>query len=154
MAASNPTEVTIPKIGAHSSLIALGLNPDETVQVPPVTQPMQAGWYDKAPTPGEVGPAIILGHVDGDHKPGIFFKLKEMTAGDEILVNRSDGTKARFVVDRVKQVSKDSFPTDEVYGDTTRPELRLITCGGVFDKDARSYKDNIIVFATLQPAKS
>ncbi|ALG13666.1 class F sortase [Kibdelosporangium phytohabitans] len=152
LSASTPTEVSIPKIGAHSTLVPLGLNPDETVQVPPVTQPMQAGWYDKAPTPGEIGPAVILGHVDGDHKPGIFYKLKEMAAGDEIFVSRSDGTKVRFVADRVKQVSKDAFPTDEVYGDTTKPELRLITCGGVFDKGARSYKDNIIVFATMQPA--
>ncbi|WP_396279133.1 class F sortase [Kibdelosporangium aridum] len=150
--ASVPTQISIPKIGAQSSLIALGLNPDQTVEVPPVTQPMQAGWYDKAPTPGEVGPAIILGHVDGNHKPGIFYRLKEMAAGDEILVTRTDGTKAKFLVDRVKQVSKSEFPTDEVYGDTTKPELRLITCGGVFDKDARSYKDNIIVFASLVPS--
>ncbi|SMC86217.1 class F sortase [Kibdelosporangium aridum] len=150
--ASVPTQISIPKIGAQSSLIALGLNPDQTVEVPPVTQPMQAGWYDKAPTPGELGPAIILGHVDGNHKPGIFYRLKEMAAGDEILVTRTDGTKAKFLVDRVKQVSKSEFPTDEVYGDTTKPELRLITCGGVFDKDARSYKDNIIVFASLVPS--
>jgi LPXTG-site transpeptidase (sortase) family protein len=147
--ASRPTEITIPKLQAKSTLIPLGLNADQTVQVPPVTQPMQAGWYDKAPTPGEIGPAVILGHVDGNHQPGIFFKLKEMAAGDEILVSRQDGVVARFVVDRVDQVSKEAFPTDQVYGDTAKPELRLITCGGVFDKSARSYKDNIIVYATL-----
>jgi sortase (surface protein transpeptidase) len=149
--ASPPTEISIPKIGVRSSLVALGLNADRTIQVPPVEQPMQAGWYDKAPTPGEIGPAVILGHVDGAKKPGIFFRLKEMAAGDEILVSRQDGSTARFTATRVEQVSKKDFPTDLVYGDTAGPELRLITCGGVFDHSARSYKDNIIVFATLVP---
>jgi LPXTG-site transpeptidase (sortase) family protein len=148
--ASAPTEVSIPKIGAKSSLVPLGLNPDRTIQVPPVEQPMQAGWYDKAPTPGEAGPAIILGHVDGNKKPGIFYRLKEMAAGDEVLVSRQDGSTARFKVTKVDQVSKQDFPTEEVYGNTEGPELRLITCGGVFDHSAKSYQDNIIVFATLE----
>jgi LPXTG-site transpeptidase (sortase) family protein len=147
--ASPPTEIFIPKINAKSSLVSLGLNPDETIEVPPVSQPMQAGWFSKAPTPGEVGPAVILGHVDGNKQPGIFYRLKEMAAGDEIMVSRTDGTTAKFVVDRVEKVSKSDFPTDKVYGDTSEPELRLITCGGEFDKAAHSYKDNIIVFAKL-----
>jgi LPXTG-site transpeptidase (sortase) family protein len=152
--ASPPTEISIPKIGATSSLVALGLNADRTIQVPPVEQPMQAGWYDKAPTPGEIGPAVILGHVDGNKKPGIFFRLKEMAVGDEVLVTRQDGSTARFKVTRVEQVSKKDFPTDLVYGNTEGPELRLITCGGVFDHSARSYKDNVIVFATLVPPQA
>ncbi|MEV4319344.1 class F sortase [Actinocrispum sp. NPDC049592] len=144
-----PSEVSLPRIGAKSSLIPLGLNEDKTVQVPPVSQPMQAGWYDKAPAPGEVGPAVILGHVDGDHKPGIFYRLKEMAAGDDILVTRKDGKTLKFVVYNVAKVSKKDFPTDEVYGDTDGPELRVITCGGEFDRSAHSYKDNVIVFAKL-----
>ncbi|GAB3909895.1 class F sortase [Kibdelosporangium lantanae] len=147
--ASPPTEVEIPKIGAKSSLVSLDLNADGTVQVPPVSTPMQAGWYDKAPTPGETGPAVILGHVDGNKQPGILFRLKDVAKGDDVLVTRQDGRHLRFVVDRVEQVAKDAFPTDEVYGDTTGPELRLITCGGVFDHAAHSYKDNIVVFAKL-----
>jgi hypothetical protein len=147
--ASRPTEVRIPKIGATSSLIPLGLNADETIQVPPVTQPMQAGWYNQAPTPGEVGPAIILGHVDGNKQPGIFFRLKELGPGDAVEVSREDGSVARFIVYSVKRVAKKDFPTDEVYGDTEGAELRLITCGGVFDRNARSYQDNIIAFAKL-----
>ncbi|MFD1049297.1 class F sortase, partial [Kibdelosporangium lantanae] len=144
-----PTSVEIPKIGAKSSLVSLDLNADGTVQVPPVSTPMQAGWYDKAPTPGETGPAVILGHVDGNKQPGILFRLKDVAKGDDVLVTRQDGRHLRFVVDRVEQVAKDAFPTDEVYGDTTGPELRLITCGGVFDHAAHSYKDNIVVFAKL-----
>ncbi|WP_439661706.1 class F sortase [Lentzea sp. HUAS TT2] len=146
---SEPTEVRIPKIGARSSLVPLGLNPDETVEVPPVEQPMQAGWYKHARTPGEPGPAVLLGHVDGNKQPGIFFRLKELAEGDEVEVSRKDGTTARFHVRRTEQIAKDSFPTDAVYGETDEPELRLITCGGGFDQAAHSYRDNIIVYATL-----
>ncbi|XVV03032.1 class F sortase [Actinosynnema sp. CA-248983] len=144
-----PTEVVIPKIGARSTLIPLGLNPDETIEVPPVEQPMQAGWYTHARAPGEPGPAIILGHVDGNSQPGIFHRLKELAPGDTVDVARADGTTARFAVVRVDQVPKERFPTDAVYGDTPDPVLRLITCGGVFDRSARSYQDNVIVYAKL-----
>lgn len=149
MLPSEPTEVRIPKIGAKSSLIPLGLNPDGTVEVPPVEQPMQAGWYQLARTPGETGPAVLLGHVDGKSRPGIFYRLRELAQGDEIEVSRKDGTTARFQVTRTEQIAKDRFPTDAVYGDTNVPELRLITCGGSFDEAARSYRDNIIVYAKL-----
>ncbi|SMC68465.1 class F sortase [Lentzea albidocapillata] len=146
---SEPVEVRIPKIGAKSSLVPLGLNPDETIEVPPVEQPMQAGWYRLARTPGEVGPAVILGHVDGNKQPGIFFRLKELAEGDEVEVSRKDGSTARFRVRATEQIAKSSFPTEAVYGDTGEPELRLITCGGGYDQANRSYRDNIIVYATL-----
>lgn len=110
---------------------------------------MQAGWYRFARTPGESGPAVILGHVDGNSQPGIFHRLRELVPGDEIEVSRKDGVTARFVVRHVEQIAKDHFPTDAVYGDTADPELRLITCGGSFDRSARSYLDNIIVYANL-----
>ena len=146
---SEPTEIRIPKIDAVSSLVPLGLNADETVEVPPVEQPMQAGWYRFARTPGEAGPAVVLGHVDGNKLPGIFFRLKELVEGDEIVVSRKDGTTAHFRVYKKEQITKDSFPAEAVYGDTDVPELRLITCGGSFDQAARSYRDNVIVYATL-----
>lgn len=145
----DPAEVVIPKIGARSTLVPLGLNPDETIEVPPVEQPMQAGWYVHARAPGEPGPAIILGHVDGNSQPGIFLRLKELAPGDGIDVTRADGSTVRFAVVRVDQVPKERFPTDAVYGDTPDPVLRLITCGGVFDRSARSYQDNVIVYAKL-----
>lgn len=146
---SEPAWLDVPAIDARSSLIPLGLNPDRTVAVPPVHEPMQAGWYRYSPTPGEPGPAVILGHVNGDGKDGIFVRLHELKRGDEIRVGREDGTVARFTVKRMAQVPKDRFPTEDVYGDTAGPELRLITCGGPFDETARSYRDNIIAFATF-----
>ena len=110
---------------------------------------MQAGWYALGPKPGEIGAAVIVGHVDGDHSEGIFFQLHEVQPGDEILVNRRDSATARFVVDHVERVPKSDFPTERVYGSTGRPELRVITCGGPFDPEARSYRDNVIVYAVL-----
>ncbi|MEU3625443.1 class F sortase [Amycolatopsis coloradensis] len=149
MAKADPVSIDVPKIEAKSSLVPLGLNADNTVEVPPVTQPMQAGWYVHGPTPGEVGPSVILGHVDGNKQKGIFFRLKELAPGDQVSIARKDGTTAEFAVTKVERVAKDKFPTDAVYGDTTEPELRLITCGGVFDKASHNYLDNIIVFARL-----
>lgn len=144
-----PTEIEIPRIDATSSLVELGLNADRTVEVPPIQTPLQAGWFTGAPRPGAPGPAVVLGHVNGGGQAGIFARLHELAEGDEVLVRRTDGTSARFTVTRVDQVPKEHFPTEEVYGDTTGPELRLITCGGSFDRDADSYRDNVIVYATL-----
>ena len=146
---SDPVSVDIPKIHAKSSLIPLGLNPDQSIQVPPVSTPLQAGWYTKGPAPGDLGPAVILGHVDGGGQEGIFFRLHELTQGDQVFVARKDGTTAKFVVDHVDKVSKDSFPTDQVYGNTSDAELRLITCGGTFNRATGNYVDNIIVYAKL-----
>jgi len=144
-----PTAVSIPKIGAQSSLLAVTVDKDDKINVPSVHTPMQAAWYRLSPVPGDVGPAIVLGHVDGDKKPGIFYRLKDLTPGDEIDIERSDGQKLKFVVDHKDEVPKEQFPTEAVYGNTDKPQLRLITCGGAFDHAVHSYKDNIIVYANL-----
>lgn len=144
-----PTSVSIPKIEADSSLIAVAVNTRGELAVPPADNPMQAAWYRLSPVPGEVGPAILLGHVDGGGEPGIFNRLHELAEGDEILVERSDGESLRFVVDHTVQVPKERFPTEAVYGNTDKPQLRLITCGGVFDRAEHSYEDNVIVYANL-----
>ena len=148
---SAPTRLDIPAIGVHSDLLGLGLNPDGTVEVPPYAENSQAGWYTHSPTPGALGPAVILGHVDSaQFGPGIFFKLGALRTGDLIQVSRADGTIAAFRVDQVSAYPKSDFPTSAVYGDTNVPALRLITCGGTFDQRAHSYEDNIVVFASLQ----
>lgn len=148
---SEPTTLDIPTIGVHSSLVTLGLNPDQTVQVPPVTTPMQAGWYEYGPTPGEIGPAVILGHVDGNKHPGVFYRLHELSAGAEVRVTRTDGRTITFQVQRIQQTTKETFPTHTVYDDTTDAELRLITCGGAFNRTTHNYLDNIIIYATMLP---
>ncbi len=147
---ADPVSVSVPSIGVTSELLDLGLNDDGTVEVPPLEADDKAGWYERGPAPGAVGPAVILGHVDSaEHGPGIFFDLGALAAGDEIEVGRADGSVAVFAVDRVEVHAKDDFPTIDVYGNTDDAQLRLITCGGAFDPGARSYEDNVIAFATL-----
>ncbi|WP_243737483.1 class F sortase [Blastococcus xanthinilyticus] len=148
--AAPPVAVTIPAIDVSSELMRLGLNDDGTVEVPPLEADDRAGWYERGPAPGAVGPAVILGHVDSAaHGPGIFFDLGALEPGSEVEVTRADGTVAVFRVDRVERHPKDDFPTIEVYGNTDDAQLRLITCGGDFDSGARSYTDNVIAFASL-----
>ncbi len=147
---ARPVAVDVPAIGVTSDLLRLGLNPDGTVEVPPLGPDDQAGWYGNGPAPGAVGPAVLLGHVDSaEHGPGVFYDLGALEPGDEVTVTREDGTVAVFAVDRVERHPKDDFPTIDVYGDTDDAQLRLITCGGAFDPGAGSYEDNVIAFATL-----
>jgi sortase (surface protein transpeptidase) len=147
MPASAPVRVQIPSIGVDSELMDLGLQADGTLEVPPSGFP--AGWYTGAPTPGELGPAVIAGHVSWAGQPGVFFDLRHLSPGDEIVVTRKDGSMALFRVTRVEQFAKDEFPTQAVYGNLDHAGLRLITCGGEFDRQVRSYNDNIVVFAEL-----
>jgi sortase (surface protein transpeptidase) len=147
MAASTPVRVQIPAIGVNSGLMALGLQADGTLQVPPSGFP--AGWYTGAPTPGQLGPAIIVGHIDWGGHEGVFYHLRDLRPGDEVAVARVDGTTATFRVTQVQEYPKRSFPTNAVYGDINHPGLRLITCGGAFDQQAHSYVDDTVVYADL-----
>jgi hypothetical protein len=147
LARSAPVRVHIPAIGVDSALMQLGLQADGSLQVPPSGFP--AGWYTGAPTPGELGPAILAGHVDWGGQPGVFYHLRDLQPGAEVTVTRQDGSATVFRVTQVKQYPKDEFPTDAVYGDLDHPGLRLITCGGSFDRETRNYDDNIIAFADL-----
>ena len=144
-AAAAPLRVRIPSIGVDSPLAGLGVD-DEGVLVPPGDFD-RAGWFSGGPVPGDVGPSVIAGHVDSQDGPAVFFRLRDLVAGDAILVDRADGTTARFIVSATDRYAKDAFPTAEVYGPTPDAQLRLITCGGSFDQDARSYLDNVVVFA-------
>jgi sortase (surface protein transpeptidase) len=144
---SRPVRVQIPALGVTSRVMHLGLKGDGSMEVPPGAYPV--GWYDGSPTPGELGPSVLAGHVDWAGKPGAFFGLRELRPGDRVVVDRADGTSATFEVDKVEKRAKDHFPTDEVYGDIDHAGLRLITCGGAFDSDSGDYLDNVIAFASL-----
>lgn len=145
-----PVSVAVPGIGVDSPLLRLGLTTDGSLEVPTVEESKTAGWYALGPAPGDPGPAVIVGHVDGGGEPGVFFALHRVSVGAEVLVHREDGSELRFVVDRVREVAKAAFPTDEVYGWTERPELRLVTCGGSFDRARGSYRSNVLIFAHLE----
>lgn len=150
LARSVPTHLDIPAIGVHSPLPGLGLAADGTVQVPPLGCHSHAGWYKYSPTPGQEGPAIILGHIDSAAcGPGVFFHLGDLRQRDTVSITLADHTVAVFAVERVVEYRKAHFPTLAVYGNTDHAALRLITCGGKFDPSKRSYESNIVAYAAL-----
>jgi sortase (surface protein transpeptidase) len=126
--------------------MALGLRSDGSMQVPPGGFP--AGWYTGGPTPGELGPSVIAGHID-TNGPGVFYRLRNVTPGDRVRVTRADGEKVVFRVTRVARFPKNQFPTHQVYGNINHAALRLITCGGTFNSRSGHYEDNLVVFADL-----
>lgn len=145
---SPPIEVAIPVIGVRSRLVGLRLNDAGALQAP--TDFSVAGWYRDGSAPGDPGvPAIIAGHVDSRSGPGVFFRLAEVRPGDVIFVRRADGTNVRFVVYQATSYPKDSFPTTTVYRAHQTPELRLVTCTGVFDRRTEHYESNRVVFARI-----
>jgi len=148
---STPVRIEVPSIGVSSGLLALGLRPDGAMAVPPSGFP--AGWFTGGPTPGELGPAVIVGHVDWAGRLGVFGRLRSLAPGAQVAVDRRDGTTAVFRVSRVVEVSKQRFPTAAVYGNTDHAALRLITCGGAFDHGVHSYQDNIVAFADLESVR-
>ncbi len=150
MAKSTPTHITISSQNIDADLVSVGLNADGSLETPPVLD-WTAGWYRYSPTPGELGPAVIVGHVDSFEDISVFWNLRYVTAGDVIDVAREDGSIAHFKVTQLAQYDQDSFPTETVYGNTKQAELRVITCGGEFDATTGHYTENTVVFATLIP---
>ena len=133
---SPPVRVEIPAIGVSSPLVRLGLNPDGTMQVPGDFQ--VAGWFTGGPQPGQLGPAVIAGHVDSRTGPAVFYRLRDLRPGDQVRVVRADRLVVRFRVESLARYPKDSLPDAAVFGATTAPVLRLITCAGTFDRARRS----------------
>ncbi|MFD3533962.1 class F sortase [Streptomyces sp. NPDC058664] len=151
LARSLPVRVQLPAAGVDTgptrSVLALGLAADGTIEVPSVADADRIGWYDKGVTPGETGPAVLIGHFDTARGPAVLKDVSRVRIGDEITVTRADGTRAVFRVRELEQVDKKTFPTAKVYGDTRRPELRVVTCGGELVDGHRP--DNIILYADL-----
>jgi sortase (surface protein transpeptidase) len=145
---SAPVRIQIPVIGASAPVDPLGLNRDGSLAVPKDFG--RAGYYTGRPTPGEIGPAIIVAHVDSKAGPAVFYRLRDLDPGDEVRVTRADRSEVVFVVDRVEQHPKNRFPTETVYAPTPDATLRLITCGGSFDRSSGHYRDNVIAFAHLK----
>ena len=144
-APSPPRRVSIPRLKIDTPLINLGLLKDGELEVPAAFD--IAGWHSNGAAPGDIGPAVIVGHVDSYNGPGIFYRVRELKVGEKITVDRADGSRVVFEVYGKEIVPKDKFPTDKVYGDTEGAELRLLTCGGRFNNKTKSYTDNVLVFA-------
>lgn len=142
---ASPVALRIPAIGVSTGLVELGVDASGALKAP--DGPDVAGWFAAGPVPGDLGPAVLAGHIDSKAGPAVFFLLEKLRANDEIQVDRSDGRTVVFRVTTVRTFPKSAFPTEEVYGPTPLPELRLVTCGGPFDRAGGRYLDNVIVHA-------
>ncbi len=143
-AVGDPISIAIPSIDVDSVLVQAGVLADGTVAVPP--DPAIAGWFTGGPKPGERGPAVIMGHVDSKKSgPGVFYRLVDIQVGAEVTITTTT-TPLKFVVQSVDRFPKNQFPTQLVYGSVPQPALRLITCGGSFDRSIGHYRDNVVAF--------
>jgi sortase (surface protein transpeptidase) len=151
LTASEPVSLSIPAIGVQTPLLHLGQTPQGSLAVPaPGPDYNKAAWYQNSPPPGSLGPAVLVGHIDSAAEgPSVFFYLGGLHPRDTVRVTRADGSVAVFAVDEVRRFHKKDFPTQLVYGNTDHAALRIITCGGAFDRDSGSYVDNTIVLASL-----
>ncbi|MFI8454994.1 class F sortase [Kitasatospora sp. NPDC085464] len=148
--ASKPTRLRIPQIAVDAPFTELTLNAAGQLNAPPPDDKNLVGWYRDGVTPGERGSAVVAGHVDTTKGPAVFLLLSLLLPGNKVEVSRADGTVAVFTVDSVETFAKDAFPDQKVYGKTPDAQLRLITCGGTYDKKKRDYLDNVVVFAHLE----
>ncbi|WP_426569789.1 class F sortase [Streptomyces canus] len=145
---SRATTLRVPSLGIEAPIVGLGLGPGRELETPPLDRPKVVGWYEDGPTPGERGTAIAVGHRDTKTGPAVFAGLAHVSSGSRIEARRADGRTAVYTVDRVKVFDKAGFPDKEVYGPRGRPELRVLTCGGFFDRRT-GYTSNVVVFAHL-----
>lgn len=145
---SAPTRVDIPSIDVHAPLTDLDLDYRGDFEVPAAWRPHEAGWFEPGPTPGEFGPTVLLGHVDTERSgPAVFYEVEELDEGDRIEVTREDGVVVAFAVTAVESYEKRDLPYEDVFGVEPVPALRLITCGGEFDRGSGGYTENLVIFA-------
>ncbi|MFJ5773567.1 class F sortase [Streptomyces sp. NPDC093094] len=146
-----PQRIDIPHLGIQAPVVPRGLDGEGAVEPPPLDQPGVVGWYAAGAAPGAPGTAVLVGHVDTETRPAVFYKVSALVPGETVRVTRDDGTVAEFTVDDIDVVARDRFDARQAYGprQAGRAELRLITCGGTFDRASRSYTANVIVSAYL-----
>jgi sortase (surface protein transpeptidase) len=146
LAASEPNRIQIPAINLDATVESVGLDANGVLQVP---DRWIAGWYNGSPTPGEIGPAVIDGHVDSIYGTAVFFYLKNLKPSDKIMISRNDGSVVTFNVEKIDSYDQNNFPTQTVYGNINYPGLRLITCDGTFNYETRHYSNNLVVYARM-----
>ncbi|MFB8104548.1 MULTISPECIES: class F sortase [Streptomyces] len=150
-----PRSVEVPSVGIDAPVVRRGLDKDGAIDPPPYDLPQTAGWYGKGTEPGAEGPALLVGHVDTETRPAVFYGLSAVRPGEKVKVVGEDGSVAEFTVDDVQVVTRERFDAKKAYGPRVdgRAELRLITCGGTYDKKSRSYTANVVVSAYLTGAR-
>jgi Sortase domain len=150
MERSTPTRISIPSINVSAPIMPVGLAADGTIGTPPLSNSNLAGWYEGGPAPGQDGPAVIVGHVDGPNGESVFYRLGSLKPGETVQLTLANHRTAIFSIYSVEAYPKGEFPGQRIYGDYTRPGLRLITCGGRFVGGSTGYADNVVAYATLK----
>ncbi|MFF8943854.1 class F sortase [Streptomyces sp. NPDC014864] len=148
MSRSRATSLRIPSLGIDAPVMGVRIDGKRQLGTPPVDKPKLVGWYEQGPTPGESGTAVAVGHRDTTTGAAVFAALGQVAPGSRVEARRADGRTAVYTVDKVRVFDKSRFPDKEVYGPSRRPELRIITCGGLFTRRA-GYSSNVVVFAHL-----
>jgi Sortase domain len=151
---SRPTRIKIESLDVDAPVHRVGIAEDGSIEVPSVKLRNEAGWYEEGPTPGQFGPSIMVGHVDTRTGPAVFHRLRDVRPGARIEITRRDRSVAVFEVNTIESFDKSALPVERVYGDFSRPGLRLITCGGRWVGGDTGYADNVIVFASLVAARN
>ncbi|MGA5216536.1 class F sortase [Streptomyces cinereoruber] len=151
LAPAEPRRVEVPSLGVDAPVVARGLDATGAVDPPPFATPNAVGWFGPGTQPGAAGAALFVGHVDTETRPAVFYGLSAARPGAKVLVTRADGSVAEFTVDDVQVFPREDFDATKVYGprEPGRAELRLITCGGTFDREAGTYTANVVVSAYL-----
>jgi LPXTG-site transpeptidase (sortase) family protein len=142
-----PARIKIASLKIDAPVVDLGLNIDGTLEVP--KRDNDVGWYTQSPTPGAMGPSVMVGHLDSARGTAIFYNLKNLKAGDQFQIVREDGSVANFKVDNSETYAQDNFPTAKVYGNLNYAGIRLITCSGTYSRIKGHYSDNLVVYGTL-----
>ncbi|GAB2885785.1 class F sortase [Nocardioides pacificus] len=151
---ARPRHLRIPEIGVSTRLLSLGLNADDSVEVPSDEQALLAGWYDQGTIPGQPGSAVILGHVDSTSGPAVFHRLADLRTGSAVEVALADGSMARFRVTHVETYANADFPAQSVYaGSPGRTTLNLVTCGGVYDAQRGGWQSNVVAYTELDTTR-
>ncbi|MFF4522751.1 class F sortase [Streptomyces bluensis] len=150
---SAPERLSIPQIGVNAPFTDLSIGASGQLNPPPADDTNLVGWFRGGASPGERGTSIVVGHVDTKTGPAVFSRLEALRPGSTVRIMRADGIVARFKVDSVDAFSKADFPNKRVYADASSPELRLITCGGAYNRSTREYEENVVVFAHLDSAQ-
>ncbi|SCF79501.1 class F sortase [Streptomyces sp. Ncost-T10-10d] len=154
MSRSVPTRLQIPSLAVKAPFTGLSIGADGRLNPPPPNDSNLVGWFKGGVTPGERGAAIVAGHVDTTTGPAVFLQLQFLKPGSTVDITRADGSVATFKVDSVETFSKAKFPNKRVYSDTPSAQLRLITCGGPYNRKAKHYEDNVVAFAHLESPKN
>lgn len=147
LSGSDPVRLRIPDISVNTNFVPLGLQDNGEIETPEGYT--EVGWYTNGPTPGEIGPSVVLGHVDSHDGPGVFMYLGQLKEGDVVYVDRKDGTTATFRVTALERYNRDEFPTQKVYGDLPYAGIRLITCSGTYDYETLAYSRVLVVYGEL-----